>query len=405
MSEGKDEMSQGHDPVRQANYLIQILAQEKRSLGLFVSGGCQMAIKLLVSGSETPLIPGIEGITKVIHDRLITSPDKELYEKVCSHFATDHRNEPSVEDLLTHIRALRQVAGNDSVRGLRAGELEALDREICEIIVGVVDKSLPANDTPYHRVAAGIGAVPRSQPVEIFTPNYDLLMEQALEENRIPYFDGFVGSHRAFFDPYAMEEDALPPRWARLWKLHGSINWRQDQNGVVSRGERASASERRVIHPSHLKYEESRQMPYLAMIDRLRSFLKRPSSALVICGYSFRDDHLNANLVQGVQGNPTAVIFALLYGKLASYGAAVKLATSRANFSLLAEDGAVIGTKHASWMSKEGEEIGSPSPAVEWVAKDSAAADIRQARFTLGDFARFGYFVGELIGIEGGKEE
>ena len=49
----------------------------------------------------------------------------------------------------------------------------------------------------------------------------------------------------------------------------------------------------RVIHPSYMKYQESRRMPYLAMVDRLRAFLKQPTSTLILCGYSFRDEHVN----------------------------------------------------------------------------------------------------------------
>lgn len=396
-------MSQGHDPIRQANYLRQALAQEKRPLGLFLCSGCSMAIRVHVDGTEVPLIPDIAGLTKVVNGRLVKSDHQKPYEIVLGHFRADKREEPNVEDLLTHIRSLRQVAGNDVVRGIEAKELEALDREICNIIVEVVDKSLPNTSTPYHKVAAWIGAIPRSYPVQIFTTNYDVLVEQALEETRVPYFDGFVGSRRTFFDSYAMEEDVLPPRWARLWKLHGSINWRQDKAGVVSRGEKVEGDERRVIHPSHLKYDESRRMPYVAMIDRLRSFLKQPSSVLIICGYSFRDQHLNANLTEGLQGNSTAMTFALVHGGLEKYGETIKIASTRANFSLLASDGAVIGTKNARWAERDG---GEDSVAVEWVAKAAAAGGgPREGRFKLGDFARFGLFLEELIGAERSKEE
>lgn len=220
-----------------------------------------------------------------------------------------------------------------------------------------------------------------------------------MEESRAPYFDGFVGSRRTFFDPHAMEEDVLPPRWARLWKLHGSINWRQDDNGVVSRGEEVRES--RVIHPSHLKYDESRRMPYLAMIDRLRAFLKKPSSVLVTCGYSFRDDHLNEVLAQGLQGSPTAIVFTLLHGNLHKYINASKLATTRANLNILAKDEAVIGTRRASWIEKESADDGLHSLVVEWVANDKETADgLKQARFNLGDFACFGSFLEDMIGAD-----
>jgi hypothetical protein len=34
---------------------------------------------------------------------------------------------------------------------------------------------------------------------EIFTTNYDLVIEKSLEAIRAPYFDGFVGSYEPFF--------------------------------------------------------------------------------------------------------------------------------------------------------------------------------------------------------------
>ena len=95
-------------------------------------------------------------------------------------------------------------------------------------------------------------------PVEFFTTNYDLLLEQALEDCRVAYFDGFTGVRRPFFDIRAMEEDRLPSRWARVWKLHGSLNWYHHPNRGVLRGTQSENELQRVIHPSHLKYEESR---------------------------------------------------------------------------------------------------------------------------------------------------
>ena len=198
-----------------------------------------------------------------------------------------------------------------------------------------------------------------------------------------------------------MEEDVLPARWARLWKLHGSINWYQVPNGGVFRGTtKEPDSARRVIHPSHLKYQESRRMPYLAMIDRLRAFLRQPTSTLVLCGYSFRDEHLNEVLVQGLQSTQGAVAFALLYGKLEAHAEAVALGAGCANLSILARDGAVISAHEAKWPEKEPDSVpvGS-SVGLEWIAPDSDEnADKRTAEFTLGDFSVFGRFLKTLVG-------
>ena len=90
-------------------------------------------------------------------------------------------------------------------------------------------------------------------------------------------------------------------------------------------------------------------MPYIAMVDKLRSFLKQTGVVLCTCGFSFRDQHLNDTIMQCLQGNPTAVVFAFLYGKLEQYQEAIELAVSRSNLLLLAEDAGIIGTKRAPW--------------------------------------------------------
>lgn len=72
-------------------------------------------------------------------------------------------------------------------------KLDQLDERVCKLIHQVADKTLPNAETPYHRIAAWVDAVRRENPIEVFTTNYDLLMEQAFEDCRVPYFDGFAG--------------------------------------------------------------------------------------------------------------------------------------------------------------------------------------------------------------------
>lgn len=348
-----------------------------------------------------PLIPDIAGITAAVSTEL--SMCKEcgpLLRVIHEHFKQDARIDTNVEDMLSHIRALRAVAGTDKVRGLSAADLDKLDERICQIICELVDKALPTAETPYHRIAAWIDAIGRENPVEVFTTNYDLLMEQAFEDCRVPYFDGFAGVRKPFFDIRAMEEDVLPPRWARLWKLHGSINWYLAGSQGVLRGATNEGGLKRVIHPSHLKYEESRRMPYLAMIDRLRAFLKQPTATLVLCGYSFRDEHINEVIVQGLQSTQTAIAFALLHDAIGEYTQAVRLARGRSNLSLLARDGAVISGREAKWPEKEAEIASAETGKwVAWKPIDPADQNGKwTAEFLLEDFAVFGEFLHELIG-------
>lgn len=393
-------MSHVHEPLKQIDYLRQCLSSDKKPLGLFLGAGCPMAIKT-GEAKNTPLIPDIAGMTEIVRAKL--SKDEScvsLLKILEEHFSKDGRETPNVEDMLGHIRALRVVAGKEGARGLKDIDLDRLDSTICQIIQELADQTLPNMGTPYHHVALWTDATGREKPIEIFTTNYDLLMEQAFEDCRVPYFDGFAGSRKPFFDIRAMEGDQLPSRWARFWKLHGSINWYQDPTKGVLRGASNESGLKRVIHPSHLKYEESRRMPYLAMIDRLRAFLKQPSSALVLCGYSFRDDHINEVIVQGLQGTQTAIGFSLLFGEISKYAKAIKLASERPNLTLLAEDGAIVSGREAKWHDKEQESVETDHRGwITWVPVDPTNDKSRQvARFHLGDFEIFGKFMNELVG-------
>lgn len=385
-----------HDPILQEHYLRQCLAHDKKPLALFLGAGAPMSIKVDRDNIKGPLIPDILEMTEQVGIKLSESEYKPQYEKILSNFSSDGKPNPNIEEILSHIRTLTEVAGADEVRGLKKDDLIEIDLKICDEINIIVDQRLTEGNSSYHKVADWIRSISRAYSVEIFTTNYDLLMEQALESIRVPFFDGFVGSRFAFFDPFSIEEDQLPIRWARLWKIHGSINWYSDDKGPVYRSMLASENNnRRVIYPSHLKYDESRKMPYLAMIDRLRSFVKKSSSLLLTCGYSFRDAHLNDMIIQGLQGNPTAIVFGLLYGKLENYPDAIKLANSNSNLSLLAADKAIIGSKCAPWTKRSKEDI-EDSIAVHW--GNNEAEEICQAYFDLGDFCSLGKFLEDIIG-------
>lgn len=386
------------DPYIQVGYLQQCLSSNKRPIGLFLGAGCPMGIR---TGAE-PLIPDIGGLTKKIITILQSDQELKLpFEKVLSHFSEDRRGDPTIETLLSHIRSLKVVAGNGEVRGLAMADLEKLDKRMCGIVQEAVDKTLPTSWTPYHQLATWTEAIARESPVEVFTTNYDLLVEQAFEDIGVPFFDGFAGSRKPFFDLESVETDKLPPRWARLWKLHGSINWYQIMGKGVFRGSTTEPDDRRVIHPSHLKYEESRRMPYLVLIDRLRSFFKAPANAMVLCGYSFRDEHINEVIVQGLQSTPNSVAFALLFGSLAGYSDAIQLALRRSNLILLAEDGAVLSGVQVSWTDQTEEPAKglTTNRWIKWAPVDPMKPEgIKRAIFQLGDFNIFGNFLQDLIG-------
>lgn len=377
-----------HDLARTVDQLRQALESTNRPVALFIGAGCPMAVR---NGTKDgPLIPDVRQMTAILRDRLQNSED---FAKLESVLEIDDKGDADLEYMLSLVRALKDVAGADSARGLTRAELEDLDRAISEQIVLLAEPELPRAGTAYHKVMAWVGGASRAIPVEVFTTNYDVLAEQAMEENGVPFFDGFVGAHKPFFEVRAIEDDELPPRWARLWKLHGSINWSRATSGRVIRDYTTTDQrDRRLIHPSHLKYDESRRMPYLALHDRLRHVLRQPDVVIVSCGYSFRDDHLNEILQEGLQRNPTSILYGLLYGDLAGYPEASGLAqrTGTSNLLLISKSEAVIGRDTAGWREVEDPDALAGLPGVE--------VDETKPRCELGDFARLGEFLAGLSG-------
>ena len=139
------------------------------------------------------------------------------------------------EQVLSRLRRIATLLeeGSDQVDGLTAAKAHDLDRAICEQIVHAldVDETGPA---PMLHFASWLARADYHLPVEVFTVNYDLGLETALESLGVPYFDGFVGSLKARFRIELVEaserdkDNWLPPFLARLWKLHGSVNWQWD---------------------------------------------------------------------------------------------------------------------------------------------------------------------------------
>ena len=379
-----------HDPRRHLTYLRQALESDKRPLALFLGAGCPLAIRIVSGATTSPLIPDIAGLLLITDNAAAASPDRTAYEALKAHFAEDQLGAPNIETLLSHIRALRIVAGKGTVRGVTAEQLDRVEALITKSIVEAVNKSLPSSDTPYHRIASWVAGLPRHDPVEVFTTNYDVLAEQALEETRTPFFDGFVGAREPFFDVAAIEDDVLPSRWARLWKIHGSINWSIASTEQVVRV--SGSGQGSLIYPSHLKYEQSRRMPYLAMLDRLKTFLRRNSAFLVTVGYSFRDDHINEAIVQGLQGNSTSMAFGLMHGNLANYPAGSQLAERRVNLTLLGRDAGIVATRSDGYLGIDG----GPPTGIEVIA--AVGAEPSASRVVLGDFAVFAEFLREMVG-------
>jgi hypothetical protein len=401
-------MKNHHDPIRHLKYLRQSLSQDNESIGFFISAGCPLSVNM--PEGEWPLIPAVEDLTTFINTQL---KDSEKYLILLTELEKAGKNIKNIEDILSFLRSLLLVSKGGNVRGLSEEDLLKLERDICSEIVKKLDVNLPDLETPYHRLCNWIRSIDRQIAVELFTTNYDLLMEQALEDLEVPYFDGFVGSRRSFFDLRAVEDNLIPAHWSRLWKIHGSINWYQEEvydEKKVYRSSEIKQDASHLIYPSHLKYEESRKMPYLALIDQLNRFIRKKSSFLILSGYSFNDGHLNDTIINALKANPTAMVLGLMFDRyeirddvdnpVERYPDAYRLAKKQHNLNMWTYDKAVIGTNLGSWrrqQMKDDEDV----DLLKFVKIDEQnnSDDGSNSIIKLGDFSEFTSFLKKIIGM------
>ena len=258
-----------HNPDSFMVDLRRILSQGRKRIGLLIGAGAPVALKVNEEGKVDenghPLIPDVERLTEAVMDHL-EAKDRTVVDTLLPELG----NKPNIETILTRIRRLSEAIGSAKVHNLDSAGYEAMAMRICKNIGKIVAPSLPEEPNPFTELVSWIGGAHRDHPIEIFTPNYDLLLEEAFERARLPYFDGFTGAHRPFFDPISISEDVLPPRWSRLWKIHGSLGWEVSGETIIRTGSREATM---LIYPDHLKYDHITRQPYSALFEHLRKFL------------------------------------------------------------------------------------------------------------------------------------
>lgn len=383
------------DPLREANELRGQLASEKRRLAFLFGAGTSQAVGL----------QGLAGLTTAVRDALGTE-DKKVFDALLVLDAG-----ASIETVLGRLRLCRELVGvdeNRTIEGLTGKQAGALEKQICKAIHRSVSVEPSGGLGTHFAFAHWLKSLDRAFPIELFTTNYDLLLERGCESAEAPYFDGFVGTVNSFFLITAVDAAAttlgfppVPRNWLRLWKLHGSLNWysKRDPLTGTSRIVRTPQSlpdseDELIIYPSHQKYADSRRLPFLAYHDRLRHIVTSGETLLVVAGYSFSDQHLNEILYQGLRSNSRLAVTALMFDSIASEAVKKNLlqpTVGMRNLTIYAPDGASIGGRDGVWKAPK---ENPPSPAIDWPFWDK-----NSQRFTMGDFRQFVEFLRVFMGV------
>lgn len=348
-----------HNPSKFAIGLSAKLAARSRHVCTFFGAGTSKACGL-------PDVAQLQA--KVLAD--LNADEKTL-------FATQ-LNGRNLEQALSRLRRIAALlTGTTLLEGLTATTAATLDKNVCQAIVKELDLS-SADLKPVKDFAAWVARTNYHAPLEVFTVNYDLLLETALEEFHVPYFDGFIGTLRSRFRTDLVEplpgSDSMPSFFTRLWKLHGSLNWEWDDGHRIYRCGNA-VKESAAIYPSDTKYDESRRMPFVVLQDRFRRALHQPETLVLISGYAFGDDHLNEIIFDAATRRERSEIIVFCYDAIPA--ALVERAMITPNIQVASATEAIIGGMRAPWVAVE------DTPDNIWA----------EGKFLLGDFKRLAAYL------------
>lgn len=165
--------------------------------------------------------------------------------------------------------------------------------------------------------------------INVFTTNNDLFNEVALSSINIHYINGFNGGLNRFFNPAlfsytfskrmdtSIEKFEPVENLVNLYKIHGSINWIEDDSNsnsffnVREVTEPKKAGNNVLIYPNPIKQNKSLGSPYVEMFRELKARLLEPLSVLFVIGYSFSDEHVNNSIYQALATNTSLTLFVI----------------------------------------------------------------------------------------------
>lgn len=252
---------------------------------------------------------------------------KAVFGKICE--TVGHPNETKdIEKLLSRCQGTLAFAPpkDDTVKKFIEA-VEGIIRDRCRKIdtweqVKGTKQSLLEVISPHTTILSRV--VPRRQDLprtRIFTTNYDLCLELAAKERRMPILDGFDLITPRTFDGRWFDYDFVrrstregAPDYLEsvfhLYKLHGSVDWHRSSDGIIRDPETKTPY---LIYPRDQKFALSFEQPFLEMMARFQMALREKDTALLLLGFGFNDHHLNQPIYHALATNPSFKLLVVDY--------------------------------------------------------------------------------------------
>jgi hypothetical protein len=304
---------------------------ETRNLSFLLGSGCSLGengiptMLQLAKSFYEPEEEIIRAMSESLKILLLSDGCKEILEE----YKIDYTNEPfknNLEIFLGTLYSLRFYL--DQIQN--SEELTKIDKVINEtkhyILYQCLNEDNEGKDAAilenyqnfYRKLSLRDSNLPKPN---IFTTNYDLYSEKAMDELGITYTNGFSGFVERYFNPsifnYALAEqmDISSFKWSvidsyiYLFKIHGSVNWIEVDEGNKlfkikelqnSSYEFLKKQKNLMIYPSPIKQNASLGTPYSDLFREFQKRIAQKQSVLVTMGYSFADEHINNLIFQAL---------------------------------------------------------------------------------------------------------
>ena len=231
------------------------------------------------------------------------------------------RGDSNLENILSTLinfkRAFKNTTNIINTNNLNMTKLEKTVKKITDYIYETTNE-YDFDESCKHNILIKklSNRLPNNSRLNIVTTNYDRLFEGAASSLGFWVFDGFSFSNPPIFDADIFDwklvreipnsktkELEYRSNTINLLKIHGSVDWKRNNDKSLTKALSNNKDESVMIYPSSEKYMQSYQEPYFSLMTKFQELLKKPNTLFMTTGFSFADNHIFEMIVQSIKHN------------------------------------------------------------------------------------------------------
>jgi hypothetical protein len=239
---------------------------------------------------------------------------------------------PSFEDLMNCLQADRFIKGkkgestaeiDKSIKAMQKWLFDNCNTEKTKLNI-TDDERLNKNRYHFHEtfIKRLLQRPNNLKRANLFTTNYDMAFDYALDNLGIHYINGFMGVHNRCFRPEVYDYDLYYPgqsvtgkvhraeKVLKYYKIHGSLSWIATKPSVsntygikeipLNDEFKVGDDNELMVYPCVSKKSFTLDLPYSELFRQFSQTINQPQSVLFCVGYSFYDEHINDIIKQAL---------------------------------------------------------------------------------------------------------